>query len=368
MSGRTNIINNILSLGITILTFFAFMLVGNSNYPQEILPSILYMLGSAIFAGLLNAFAHELGHLIAGKKNGFVFSAMVVWFFRWMRVRKKVRFDFVMMGNEAGYTEMIPSSTDSINERYRKMTMGGIIASFIVMLLGVPPMFLNFLPVWLFYFWGMLLPLGAYYFFGSALPMSSYGVRNDGAVIYGLKKMDFTSTVTVALLSAQAEMYEGKTPFEVGEKWYFDLPQLCEEDPVFIQLLNARYNYYLDKEDYTNAKNVTARLMELIDDMPKEYRCVVQTDALYNACTFDFDEEVADDLTSQLEKYLNNVNTVTTVRVKTAYLLYVKGEKEKLEVFYKKALKEADRCQIKGYGRFERRLIEKMIADSKDKK
>ena len=41
---------------------------------------------------------------------------------------------------------------------------------------------------------------------------------------------------------------------EIDESYYFDLPQLCEEHPYFIQLLTLRYSYYLDKGDYENAK------------------------------------------------------------------------------------------------------------------
>jgi hypothetical protein len=51
------------------------------------------------------------------------------------------------------------------------------------------------------------------------------------------------------------------------------------------------------------------------------------------------------------------------VRVKLAYLLYVKHEKEMLDMFFKKATKEADKSQIKGYGTFEKKLLDKMKAD-----
>ena len=165
------------------------------------------------------------------------------------------------------------------------------------------------------------------------------------------------------LLVIQSELFNGKTPSEVDEKLYFDLPQLPEDNPSFAMLLSAKYAYYLDKEDYDNAKKTTDRMMSIIDYMPKYFEYVIKTYALYNACAFDFDEEKADDLMYELEKYLNNVNTATTVRAKTAYLLYVKREKEALDIFYKKGVKEADRCLIKGLGVFERKLFEKMKKD-----
>ena len=128
-------------------------------------------------------------------------------------------------------------------------------------------------------------------------------------------------------------------------------------------LLNARYCYYLDKEDYENAKKVNSRLVSLEDYMPKYYMQAIKADQLYNVCTFDFDEEKADDIMYELEKYLNKYNSVANVRVKLAYLLYARREKENAMVFYNKALKEAQRVQIKGYGAYETKLLDKMRAD-----
>lgn len=363
MSRKTNIISYIITMAATLISLFFVVYVCNNVYGGQMITAILRFAVGAIAAGLIHAFAHETGHLVSGKKNGFVFSSMTVWFFRWRRVNKKIRFDFVMMGEEAGYTEMIPSNSDNLERRLKRMTAGGERASLIFMLLGVPPLFMSFLSVWIYSVWAMLLPVGAYYFFGSLMPSSSNGVRNDGGIIYGLKKNDDVSKVIVGMLSVQAQMYLGKTPSEVDESLYFDLPQLPEDSPYFAMLLNLRYNYYLDKGDYENAKTVSDRLLSLDEYLPKEYILIAKTDALYNACTFDYDEDVADDLTYELEKYLNNVNSSTNVRAKLAYFLYVKRETENLDLFFKKGYKEANRCLIKGLGDFEKKLFERMNDD-----
>ena len=121
------------------------------------------------------------------------------------------------------------------------------------------------------------------------MPASSYGVRNDGGVIYGLKRKDDVSKVTLALLSIQAQMYQGKTPAQVDEKLYFDLPQLPEDDYNFIMLLNARYLYYLDKEDYENAKKVTERLVGLVEDAIKDARVNSEANGINNTIFFSGD-------------------------------------------------------------------------------
>ncbi len=363
MKRRTNIINNVLSMLITFGALIAVVFVCNNNYSAQIMEVIGFILLGAILAGLTVAFSHELGHLLAGKKNGFKLHCIMVWFFKWTRVGKITKFSFTLPLEEAGYTEMMPTSDENLNKRLRRMTEGGIYGPLILMLIGVVALFFTQVPLFLFCFWAMLLPMGAYYLFGNLLPMSSYGVLNDGAVIFGLRKNDDVSKVNVAILSAQAQEYNGKTPGQIDENLLFDLPQLAEDQLAFAMLLDARYNYYLDREDYENAKKVTARLMGLLDYLPKAVKCVVQTNALYNACTFDFNEEKADDLMYELEKFLNNVNTALTVRAKLAYLIYIEKKTENAEIFYKKGVKEAKRCGIKGITDFEIKLFEKMKKD-----
>ncbi len=365
MSRRANIISNVLSLGLTLLSLFFVVYFTNQNYyVEKMINVMLWFVLGAILCGLLNAFLHELGHVIAGKNNGYAFSAMTVWFFKWTKKKKKIVFSLTLPFDEAGYTEMIPTKTDKVAERHVKYTQGGVYGSIILLLLGIPAFFLlEYLSWQLFVLWAMLVPMSVYYLAGNVLPMSSSGALNDGAVVYGFKKKNFGSMVTTALLIYQAELYNGKTPSQVDDKLLFDLPQLSEEDPLFVMLLNARYNYFVDKGDFDGAKSVSDRLMGIVDNFPKYYKNIIKVDALYNACTFDYNEELADDLVYELEKYLNNVNTVTNVRAKLAYILYVSKETSNVDMFYEKAIKEARRCKIKGLGEFEIKLLENMKKD-----
>lgn len=361
MSRRKNLLNNLLYILLSMGALFALVYLCSRRYYSNVFSALLKISVGALIAGFIVTFMHELGHLIAGKRNGFAFAEMRVWFFRWRKNGKKTNFSLCWFGEEAGYTDMMPKTTENIEKRFKKMVRGALIASFVAMIIGVPPLFIKTLPVWIYCIWGSFFPVGAYVFFGNALPMLNEGLSNDGAVLSGIKKGDDSMKVALSVLKIQAEMYQGKTPKEVDESLYFNLPQLPEDDPNFVLLLNARYNYYLDLGDYENAKKVTARLLSLEEDMPKAYTFPIKTDALYNACTFDFDEEKADDLVYELEKYLNNVNTATNVRAKLAYILNVKGETESADIFYKKGIKEAENSQIKGYGVFEKKLLDDLM-------
>lgn len=363
MKRSVNTINNILSIIFLLGTIFLVTYTCSQRYYFDVKGVILPFIGYALLSALINAFFHELGHLIVGKINGFKVSAFCVWFFCWKRVGKKIKFKFVLPTEEAGFTELIPTKEEKIGKKYMKMSLGGPIVSFFMMLIGIVPFIINDLPINIFILLGVFLPVGAYYFFNNILPMSSMGVRNDGATAYGLYKMDNESIVTENLLKIQAQMYNGKTPGEVSENLYFDLPQLPEDSPTFIMLLSARLSYYIDKEDFVNAKKTSDRILTLYDYMPKAVRNAMSTEALYLECVYTKNGKMADELMYELEKYLNNNNSASNIRAKLAYLLYIVNEKQGADIFYKKGVKEAKKSQIKGQTAYEIKLLDKLKAD-----
>ncbi len=364
MSRKWSIFNFIFTIGVTVASIFLIISMANDRRGSyEVFPILCFFLIGAIIAGTVTTLLHELGHVIFGKANGFYILSFSVLFFSWVKEKGENVFHFTLPLDEAGSVEFVSKTTDSIEKRYKWTTAGGLIFTAISLAIGVIPFIIvDKIPFVAFVIWSMFLPVGLYCFFENAIPMVSGGLPNDGGTLYQLRKNTDSMKVVVSLLKIQSEMYDGKTPAEIDESLYFDLPQLIEDDLNFTLLLNARYNYYLDKEDYVNAKKTMDRLLTLTDYMPSGYLSVVKADALYNACTFDKDEELADDLTYELEKYLNKVNNATNVRIKLAYILNITRESDKVELFYKKGLKEASKCQIKGQALFEKKLIKGLKA------
>ena len=360
MSKKQNIINYVISFAATIGLLLLTVSVSNARYSANAFAAVSFFAIGAVVDGFIITLFHELGHKWFGGANGFKTLSLTVWFFRSYKRGKKTEFSFCLLGEEAGSTVAVPTYTENLAARYKRMTFGGLFFTFILTLAGVPAYFVKGVPLFVYALWAMLVPIGAYSFLGNALPAENGGARNDGAVLLGLKKLDDSTKVTLSLLAVQAELYGGKTPSEINPDYYFGVPQLPEDDLNFITLLNARYNYYLDGGDYENAKKVSDRLLTLTEYMPKSFVCVVKADALFNACTFAFDPNAADDLAYELEKYLNNVNDAATVRVKAAYAANVLGEPEGVERFYKKAVKEASLCPVKGLGDMEKKLIDKL--------
>ena len=360
MSRRANFINYILTILLTVALVFLTVIICSNRYQVLLKDVILFFIIGFIISSFVCAFLHELGHVILGKINKFNIVSMQFWFCKFYKKNGKLKFCFCRLDDSVGKTIMVAENYDNLEKRFLNMTFGGILFSLLLALVGLIPIIIVSTPLWLYGVLSIFLPVGGYYFFGNALPTTDDGIKNDGAMIVGLKKNDFASRVIISLLIIQSELYKGKSPSEIDEKYYFDLPQLPEDDLNFVALLNARYSYYLDKRDYENAKKVTSRLLSLEEYIPKSMMNVIKVDALFDYCTFNRNEEKADDLTYELEKFLNNVNTPANLRAKWAYILNILGEKANAEQFYKKAMKEAKKSQFLGLVKFETKLLDEL--------
>lgn len=366
MSRKLNIVNNVISFLITVVSLFLIVVVANNRYPDaEQMTVIGLMFLGVVISGLLCTFLHELGHLIFGKANNFTLISFKVWFFVWTKRNGKTEFNFTLPLEEAGCTEMVAKSDENLEKNYRKMTFGGLFLTFIAMLIGLVPLFLPKLSLTIFCLWSTLIPIGAYVFFGNALPMEGEGIKNDGAILKSLRLNDDNAKVVINLLKIQSHLFNGKSPAEIDESLYFDLPQLPEDNYNFLILLNARYYYYLDAGRYDEAIKTQNRAESVLQYVPKSCSYPIKVDSLYNACVLNKDEELADDLMYELEKFLNATNSATSIRVKMAYIAFITGETEKLELFYKKGLKEVKRGQIKGLVKLENKLIEEIYSQFK---
>ena len=362
MTKRWNIINNIINLLLTLVSLFYVTFLALERYNEKMFIIVLYFFLFGLFSAFVYTFIHELGHLIGGKANAFDCLSFQVLFLRWEKQKNRFVFTLSMLGFSAGSTELVAKNTVNIEKRYKKVILSGIIFSICIIPICLIPIFIKTLPLWLFSLLIMFLPIGVYSVLDNGLPMISEGVKNDGALLKGLSNGDDSSKVMINLLKIQSELYNGKTPAEIDKDLYFDLPQLREDDVNFFLLLNARYNYYLDNKDIENAKDTIARLLSLEDYAQKSHMLIAKVDALYSACTFNYNEEVADDLTYELEKFINNVNTPANLRAKLAYIQNVRKETEALEYFYKKAIKEAKKCPISGLSKFEQKLINELYS------
>ncbi len=353
MNRKTNIINNAITIGLSIALTFFMLVFCKFNYNYKIGKIILFSVCGAIIFAVLNVFFHEIGHVIFGKANGFTLIELTIFFFKWTKTKEKTQFSLVKYNDCAGSTQMALKSDENAEEKIIKMTRGGAIFNAILMVICIVPFFLtSIIPMWAYVLWAVGLPVSVYSFLSAVLPVSSFGARNDAGVIYGLKRNDDESKVMINLFKIESLLLNGKSPKEIDRNLYYDVPQLPEDSLTFLSLLSARYFYNVDVKNYDEAKAIISRMLMLTESLPNGAINLIKTYALYSYCTFDFSEDDADDFMLELEKHLNANNDALNVLTKLAYILRVDGNCEFFDKFYNKGMKEANKMKLKGLGTF----------------
>lgn len=354
---KYKILNYLLSFTAVILSVLLISNFSAKNYVVSTGKLVGFYVISIVLVSFVCTFFHELGHLIGAKSVGFSVITFCVWFFKFYKVKNKTKFSFAFP-EDSGYTESCPKDTINLEKKFKKTIVFALIFSIIPVFFCLPAFIFDNLPFFLFTFFSTFLPVAIYGVLNNFIPMSENGVRNDGEVLRGLKILDDETKVTISLLKIQAELYQGKTPSDINEEFLFDLPQLPEDSVNFTALTLYRYYFYLDKNDLENAKKQLERLNSLTKYMSKIYKAHVGAQRLFYYSFFEKDENIADDLTYENEKYLNTVNDSVNIRAKLAYICFIKGDKDSFESFYKMGKKVAKRQNLTGVKLFELKLLD----------
>lgn len=357
MTRKIKILNYVISILVVIGSIFLISAFSKNIASVSTGKLLLYYIIGIIISGFICAVLHELGHLVGAKSCKFNVVSFCVWFFRWEKLKTGINFS-LCFPDDTGSTEFYPKSSDNLEKKFAKTTSLGLVFSVIPILFCIPIFFVKTLPVFVFILLSCFLPVGLYSLVSNAIPLVENGVRNDGAVLYGIRTNDDTTKVMFSLLKIQVELYGNKSYKDIDQKLFFDLPQLPEDDLYFAMLLMNRYRYYLDRGEYENAKKTLDRLISLKKYIPKSFFNEINAENIFYNSAIVLNEEVADDLMYEYEKYLNNVNDSLTIRAKLAYILFVRGEKETFDIFYDKGVKEAKLQQLKGLKAFELNMLE----------
>ncbi len=199
---------------------------------------------------------HELGHLCLGKAVKMECVYMKAFCMKNTLNRGKLRFAFASPF-APDHTQMLPKKGGNMRARAGWYALGGLLFSlaFLCLLIGLA-VGGNAVA------WGSL-PYVAYLFLLNALPFEYASGKTDMQIFVGLMRGEDAEKCMLSAMEIQGQLYEGKCFSEIDEKYYFDLPQLMEEEPLYAVLLDLRYRYYLDKGDLDGAADALNRLAYL---------------------------------------------------------------------------------------------------------
>lgn len=311
---------------------------------------IVGLLLACIFAPVF----HELGHVSFAKAQGMRVRMTKFSFFRFAEREGRLRFSLASPFS-AEETQAVPVRGGNMRRRAFLYTAGGLIFG------GAYMIFVLFCGVLLslasraeaFLFWGGF-PYAAYLFFLNLPPFTYKSGRTDGAVLLGIKKRFPSENAMVNAMEIYGELSEGKSFSEIDESYYFDLPQLPEDEPMYAMILDLRYRFFLEKGDMEGAADALNRLASAAEYLPGNNFEEVAAELVYMHC-LNGDEARAEEAGKLCEEYLNG-GTTSAKRILAARSA-MRGDGESVRALKAQAEEALERERIEGVGKFERILL-----------
>lgn len=339
----------------TLLLVASFLLVfyfAWESGTEQTIECIAGLIASLVFAPII----HELGHVSLGLLMKMDYVYVKCFCFKFYLKDGKKRFAFASPF-AADQTQMLPKRGGNMQKRASLYTLGGLIysgtflsiilaAAILTVCLGAPA-----------YTLFGILPYTAYLFFLNVAPFEYASGKTDVSVYRGIRRNDDVEKCMLSAMEIQGQLFEGKSFSEIDESYYFDLPQLCEDEPLYAVLLDLRYRYYLEKEEMEKAADCLNRLALNEAYLPFDELEKVAAELVYMHA-----------LTGNLEDAEKNYVTcksfllgegVTKKRVLFAYALAC-GNTEAVEILSRQASAALEGEKIAGVKRFEEILLSRL--------
>ena len=305
---------------------------------------------------MITPIVHEIGHVTFAKTAGLDCVYVKCFCFRFYREngRKKMGFASPFSPDE---TQVMPKTGGDMCHRAKAYAIGGLVFSFILILVTVACavcMQIFLAPNYLL--WG-LLPFMGYSFLLNIAPADYPSGKTDTAVYIGLKKGADAEKTMVSAMEIQGQLAEGKSFTEISEEFYFNTPQLCEDEPLFAVMLDLRYRYYLEKEDMDNAAVCLNRLAGILDYMPITEAEKVAAELVYMA-SLRGEMEIAEENSKLCQSFLRSDN-LTAKRILAAWSK-ANGQAEFVDALFVQAEECMQYERIDGVKKFEQILLSRI--------
>ncbi len=218
-------------------------------------------LAGFVVGWILSPIVHEVGHIVMGKTQKMRLVYAKFSFLKLVERKGKLRLRFASPFS-TDETQTIPQSGGDMSRRARLYTIGGLLFSGIFLLVvAIAAICLTlFMKGYLSFALLGLLPYGGYLFLLNVLPCEYGGGKTDMRVYQGIKKGEDSEKTMLACMEIQGRLYQGAQYREIDEQYFFDLPQLPEDEPLYAVILDLRYRYFLDIGEMQKAADCLNRL------------------------------------------------------------------------------------------------------------
>ncbi len=337
-----------------VLLLGAMLFLGYISWEKSVEQGIALCVGvvcSFFFAPIL----HELGHVAFARANGMRPVLVKCAVFRYTNEGKaKLRFASPFAPDQ---TQVLPKCGGNMIKRAKAYTLGGLIVQGSALLaLCALATVLSCIGKTSYVLWGVV-PYTAYLFLMNAVPLEYPGGKTDMLVYVGLCRDSDAEKTMVSAMQIQGELYEGKSFAQIDEKWFFDLPQLAEDEPLFAVMQDLRYRFYLEKGDLEKAVDAINRLAQAGPYLSERETLSLAAELTYmHVINGDF--ERANECAKLCEAYLRE-ETVTAKRVLAAYSAAT-GKTQEAQALRAQAATLMQKSFVLGQDKFEEILLERI--------
>lgn len=339
----------------TLLLVAGFLLVFYFAFNGGIETTVKYLIGVALGLFLAPSI-HELGHVSFAMIAKMDYVYVKFFCFKIYLKNGKKRFGFASPF-ATDETQVLPKKGGNMKKRATLYTIGGLVygGAFLLLVL-VGSVLTAVLGSPSYKLFGML-PYAAYLFLLNVLPLEYASGKTDALVYKGIKKNYDAERCMLSVMEVQGQLSEGKTFAEIAEKYYFNLPQLCEDEPLYAAILDLRYRYFLEKGELEKAADCLNRLALNEEYLPFEELERVAAELVYMHA-LNGDLESAEKNYAACQEFLKG-ESVTAKRILAAYAQAC-GKAEAVTLLLEQAKKALEKERIAGIRKFEKILLSRI--------
>lgn len=300
---------------------------------------------------------HELGHAAFACANKMKIVYCKCFCFRFYVKNGKKRFGFANP-LAADETQVLPVGEENMQKRAYRYAVGGLVCGgvwlFVLLAATVALICVQASSAYSVY---ALLPYAAYLFLINVVPTEYSSGRTDALVACGVKKGFAVEQTMLNLMRIHGGLAEGKSFAEMDEKYYFSAPQLPMDEPLYVAILDVRYSYYLEKENYESAFDCLKRIKAAIEYLTDDEVLSLERNLAY-LCLVGGNDEVLKEAVKNREDFWASDD----VAVKRTLALYMKecGEEERSALLIEQAKKLLEGATPQGLKKHEEILLSRI--------
>lgn len=211
---------------------------------------------------LLAPVVHECGHVAFALCNGMQWMRVKCFCFCFSKAEGEKRVTFASPF-AADSTDVLPKHGGNMRKRTVRYVTGGLVCGgvFAATLL-VGAILCSAVGKTNWFLWGTL-PYSVYLFLLNIVSAEYESGKTDMLVYREIRRNEPTARVLLSVMEIQGLLFEGKRFSEIDEALFYDLPQICEDEPLYAVLTDLRYRYHLDKAETEKAAACLNRLAAL---------------------------------------------------------------------------------------------------------